>query len=98
VFLNGWNLGQYINDIGPQHDFVLPAGLLRSRGGNTLALAVIAQDAVTPGAATLVSPGTVRGGVPVENVVSPPYGPRTASPRLGREPPGSPYAVGRLRT
>jgi beta-galactosidase GanA len=79
VFVNGWNLGQYINDLGPQHDFVLPAGLLRDRGDNSLALAVIAQDTVSPGAVSLVSPGTVRGGVPVENVASPPYAPRTAS-------------------
>jgi beta-galactosidase GanA len=80
VFLNGWNLGQYINNLGPQHDFVLPAGLLRSRGDNTLALAVIAQDNVTLGAVSLVSPGTIRGGVPVENVLSPPYDPRRAAP------------------
>ena len=26
VFLNGWNLGQYISNVGPQHTFVLPTG------------------------------------------------------------------------
>jgi hypothetical protein len=25
IFLNSWNLGQYINDVGPQHAFVLPS-------------------------------------------------------------------------
>ena len=30
IFLNGWNLGQYGGDVGPQTDFVLPAGLLRA--------------------------------------------------------------------
>ncbi|WP_232534050.1 beta-galactosidase [Plantactinospora sp. KBS50] len=44
LYLNGWNLGQYGADIGPQTDFVLPAGLLREHGGNTLALAVVADQ------------------------------------------------------
>jgi hypothetical protein len=26
VYLNGWMLGKYINNLGPQTDFVLPAG------------------------------------------------------------------------
>lgn len=50
LFLNGWNVGQYINDVGPQHTFVLPAGLLRANGTNTLAIAV-------------TSPGTASGGL-----------------------------------
>ncbi|WP_276615447.1 beta galactosidase jelly roll domain-containing protein [Nonomuraea basaltis] len=32
IFLNGWNVGQYGGDIGPQKDFSLPAGLLNERG------------------------------------------------------------------
>ena len=28
IFLNGWNMGQYIADVGPQHTFVLPTGIL----------------------------------------------------------------------
>src|ERR1019366_5478593 len=24
IFLNGWNIGQYISNVGPQHTFVLP--------------------------------------------------------------------------
>ncbi|XVU22917.1 beta-galactosidase [Actinoplanes sp. CA-054009] len=50
VYLNGWQLGQYGAAIGPQTDFVLPAGLLRSDGRNTLAIAVIAT---APGAVTV---------------------------------------------
>jgi beta-galactosidase GanA len=74
-FLNGWDLGQYINDIGPQHDFALPAGLLRTHGLNTIALAVISQDGnVTLGPVSLVANGGVRGGVPVTDVPSPSYG------------------------
>jgi beta-galactosidase GanA len=65
LFLNGWNLGLYGADIGPQTEFVLPAGLLRQRGDNTLALAVIAHEPSTLGPLSLVSAGTQRGGVTV---------------------------------
>ncbi|HYU05250.1 MAG TPA: beta-galactosidase [Jatrophihabitantaceae bacterium] len=73
AFLNGWNVGQYSADVGPQRDFVLPAGLLREHGGNTFALAVLAEHGVTPPGAELVVMGTQRGGVPVNPVHSPGY-------------------------
>jgi beta-galactosidase GanA len=65
VFLNGWNVGKYVNDVGPQRDFVLPAGLLAEHGDNTLALAVIdtAPAAGGPGPVSLVALGNQRGGV-----------------------------------
>jgi beta-galactosidase GanA len=64
IFLNGWNVGQYVNNIGPQRDFVLPAGLLREHGDNTLALAVISTNAAPggPGPVSLVALGNQRGG------------------------------------
>jgi hypothetical protein len=40
IWLNGLLVGQYWEQAGPQHTFYLPAGLLRERGRNTLALAV----------------------------------------------------------
>jgi beta-galactosidase GanA len=73
IFLNGWNMGQYINDVGPQHTFVLPNGVLRTRGANTLALAVL-SDGTTPagpGEAKLTLLGSAAGGVPVTPVDSP---------------------------
>ncbi len=73
IFLNGWNLGQYVNDVGPQHTFALPNGILRTRGANTLALAVL-SDGTTPagpGTARLTLLGAARGGVPVEPVDPP---------------------------
>ncbi|MEU1195000.1 beta-galactosidase [Streptomyces sp. NPDC005813] len=73
IFLNGWNMGQYINDVGPQHTFVLPNGLLRTRGSNTLALAVL-SDGTTPagpGQVRLTLLGSAAGGVPVDPVDSP---------------------------
>jgi beta-galactosidase GanA len=73
IFLNGWNMGQYINDVGPQHTFVLPNGVLRTRGLNTLALAVL-SDGTTPagpGQVKLTLLGSAAGGVPVTAVDSP---------------------------
>jgi beta-galactosidase GanA len=77
IFVNGWNLGQYVNGVGPQNTFVLPEGILNPRGENTLAIAVTSgglpaggQSTGTAvngglGAIALVSLGTVAGGVPV---------------------------------
>ncbi len=70
IFLNGWNMGQYLNDAGTRHTFVLPNGILRTRGANTLALAVL-SDGTTPsgpGEVRLTLLGAARGGVPVEPV------------------------------
>ncbi len=77
IYLNGWNLGLYVNNVGPQHDFQLPAGLLDPRGHNTLALAVWSEDATSGlGNVSLVAQANVRGGVPVSMVDSPRYDPR----------------------
>jgi hypothetical protein len=73
IFLNGWNMGQYINDVGPQHTFVLPNGILRTRGTNTLALAVLSELTTQsgPGRVRLTLLGSAAGGVPVTPVASP---------------------------
>ncbi|WP_328555729.1 beta-galactosidase [Streptomyces sp. NBC_00358] len=80
IFLNGWNMGQYINDVGPQHTFVLPNGVLRTRGPNTLALAVLSDGTTSagPGRVELTLLGSAAGGVPVSPVASP--GPTTVTP------------------
>ena len=44
IFLNGWNMGQYINNQGPQTMFVLPAGILNPDGNNTLSIATISNS------------------------------------------------------
>jgi beta-galactosidase GanA len=54
MFVNGWQLGQFTADLGPQHEFVLPSGVLRQDGKNTLALAVIALEDSTLGQVSLV--------------------------------------------
>ncbi|MGQ5637255.1 MULTISPECIES: glycoside hydrolase family 35 protein [unclassified Streptomyces] len=70
IFLNGWNLGQYINEVGPQHTFVLPNGILRTRGANTLALAVLSEFTTLsgPGSVRLTLLGRATGGLPVTPV------------------------------
>src|SRR5256885_1822114 len=40
IFVNGWQLGRYINGVGPQHSFPIPNGILRPDGDNTIAIAV----------------------------------------------------------
>ncbi|MGW4227238.1 beta-galactosidase [Streptomyces bauhiniae] len=73
IFLNGWNMGQYINNVGPQHTFVLPNGILRTRGTNTLALAVLSEFTTLsgPGKVGLTLMGAAAGGLPVTPVPSP---------------------------
>lgn len=78
VFLNGWQVGHFIDAAGLQRDFVLPAGILHQQGDNTLALAVISPDAPSagPGPISLVVLGNQRGGVAVEDVDAPGFDPR----------------------
>lgn len=45
LYVNGWNIGIYIGDIGPQSDFTIPSGLLDHHGPNTLAIWVAAKEA-----------------------------------------------------
>jgi hypothetical protein len=68
IFVNGWNMGQFIAHIGPQRTFVIPPGILNPNGENTIALAVTtdgrAENALEP--VQLVVLRNVRGGVPLE--------------------------------
>jgi hypothetical protein len=73
IFLNGWNMGEYVNDAGPRQPVPLPGGILRTRGANTLALAVLADGTTPcgPGEVRLTLLGAAAGGVPVTPVDSP---------------------------
>ncbi|KAG8749539.1 hypothetical protein FRC12_013372 [Ceratobasidium sp. 428] len=44
IYLNGWLMGKYINNFGPQLVFVLPSGLLKRKAQNTLALSLWSLD------------------------------------------------------
>ena len=67
IFVNGWNMGQFIAHLGPQRTFVIPPGILNPNGDNTVALAVTTDG--KPGNALepvkLVKLRAVRGGVPL---------------------------------
>jgi beta-galactosidase GanA len=67
IFVNGWNMGQYTANVGPQHTFVIPNGVLDPDGRNTLAVAVTSDGGSGNGLekVSLTNLGTVRGGVPV---------------------------------
>jgi beta-galactosidase len=74
VFINGWQIGRYISNVGPQTDFELPAGLLNAHGDNTIAIASwsTAQDGGL-GEVSLVAQGNYRTSLHVKNVAAPDY-------------------------
>src|SRR4051794_35148110 len=84
IFVNGWNLGQYINNVGPQHTFVLPNGILRPHGRNTLAIAVTSNAPGAGGLGTvkLVNLGTAASSLTVNDVDSPAYVRPTVHPAV----------------
>ncbi|MFD7160566.1 beta-galactosidase [Kribbella sp. NPDC059898] len=87
IFVNGWNTGQYVNNVGPQNEFVIPSGFLNRHGPNTIALAVTAeQPGVGPDGVRLVVRGTVRGGVGGRSNPAPDW--------AALFPPTSPHAGG----
>ncbi|WP_143180842.1 beta-galactosidase [Buchananella hordeovulneris] len=45
LFVNGWNTGVYVGDIGPQTSFTIPSGFLNPNGRNEIAVAVTAKTA-----------------------------------------------------
>jgi hypothetical protein len=73
IFVNGWNMGQFIANVGPQRVFPIPEGILDHHGPNTLALAVTSDGQAGDGleAVKLVTMRQVRGGVTVEPVKAP---------------------------
>jgi len=75
IFVNGWQMGQFVANVGPQRVFPIPEGILHHRGRNTLALAVTSDGA--PGNSIepvkLVTLHHARGGVGVTDVAAPDY-------------------------
>lgn len=49
VFVNGWQVGNYVNYLGPQHTFPVPNGILNPNGRNSIAIAVWNLDGSTGG-------------------------------------------------
>jgi beta-galactosidase len=77
IFVNGWNLGQYVNNVGPQHVFTLPQGILRHGGVNTIALAVWSAEPAggLTAAVSLEALGNYTTSLRVGDVASPAYAP-----------------------
>jgi hypothetical protein len=73
IFVNGWNMGQFIAHVGPQRVFPIPEGILNHRGANVVALAVTSDG--MPGNALeetrLVITRAIRGGLPIGMVSAP---------------------------
>jgi beta-galactosidase GanA len=53
LFLNGWEIGNYVNYLGPQHSFPVPNGILNPSGRNSIAIAVWNLDGSTGGLGTV---------------------------------------------
>ncbi|WEO93383.1 beta-galactosidase [Streptomyces sp. FXJ1.172] len=49
IFVNGWQVGNYVNYLGPQRTFPVPNGILNPNGRNSIALAVWNLDGSTGG-------------------------------------------------
>ncbi|CAD6443312.1 d050c883-7502-4bd3-b503-f4eb7cc8b717 [Sclerotinia trifoliorum] len=44
LFVNGWQFGKYVNNLGPQTNFPIPEGILNHNGTNTVALTLWSLD------------------------------------------------------
>lgn len=78
LFVNGWNYGKRVGNLGPQVKFPVHQGLLNYNGENTVAVALWSLDAnstVTPNL-SLVIDGRISGGVGSIAVNNPPWSPR----------------------
>jgi beta-galactosidase GanA len=93
IYVNGWLIGRYINDTGPENSFPVPPGLMRADGTNTVAIGVWNQDATTGGlgAVSLQRYANLATSLRVQNVRSPGY--NALAQRLGAGAGGQPSPV-----
>ncbi|NBH04777.1 beta-galactosidase, partial [Amycolatopsis sp. SID8362] len=77
LFVNGWQLGQYVNYLGPQHSFPIPTGILNPNGRNTIAVAVWNLDGSSGGLGKIAwtNYGSHRSPLTVRQNASPGYDP-----------------------
>jgi beta-galactosidase GanA len=88
LFVNGWEIGNYVNYVGPEHSFPVPNGILNPNGMNTIAIAVWNLDGKTGGLGTvaLTNYGSYTSSLQVTQNDSPGYnGAKYAMP----QPPGT---------
>lgn len=62
LYVNGWQMGNYVSDMGPQHSFPIPNGVLHPHGKNSIVIAVWKLDESDGGLGdvSLVSYGSYR--------------------------------------
>ena len=77
LFVNGWQVGRYVNDVGPQHLFPIPPGVVNPSGTNTIAIAVWSKDNTGAGLGTvgLAALNTYATSLTVGTVQAPGYDP-----------------------
>lgn len=74
IFINGWQFGRYVSNMGPQTYFPVPEGIINHRGENWIGLVVWAIDTpVTPNLKLEGALPVLTGMKPVELVDSPAY-------------------------
>ena len=75
LYVNGWQLGDYVNYLGSEHSFPIPNGILRPDGRNTIAIAVWNLDSSTGGLGkvSLTDYGSYASSLRVPQVYSPGY-------------------------
>jgi beta-galactosidase len=75
LYVNGWQIGRYVNDLGPQHLFPIPAGIVNPGGTNTIAIAVWSKDSASAGLGTvsLTAVGRYATSLTVGTVPAPGY-------------------------
>ncbi|KAL2820614.1 putative beta-galactosidase A [Aspergillus granulosus] len=75
LYVNGWQYGKYINNIGPQTSFPVPEGILNYRGKNWVAVTLWAQesDGARLDSFELKYDTPVKSAIDVEVVKSPGY-------------------------
>ncbi|MDT0468527.1 beta-galactosidase [Streptomyces gibsoniae] len=79
IFVNGWQVGNYVNYLGPQSTFPVPDGILNPNGRNSIAIAVWNLDGSTGGLGkvSLTDYGSYASPLSVAQNDSPRYDPRT---------------------
>ena len=65
LFVNGWQMGNYVSDMGPQHSFPIPNGVLHSQGSNSIVIAAWKLDTTEGGLGevSLMSYGSYKSGL-----------------------------------
>ncbi|MFF7187375.1 beta-galactosidase [Streptomyces sp. NPDC008222] len=79
IFVNGWQVGNYVNYLGPQSTFPVPNGILNPNGRNSIAIVVWNLDGSTGGLGkvSLTNYGSYASSLGVAQNDSPRYDQRT---------------------